>query len=101
MPSDQKEVEFQVGQTVKCGPWVGILSWIDPSWEVIQKDELDANGKQTGRIIETKTGKKTGDCRVVYLRQVPKGMGSAAHGFDGVYFTVDSVKANVRELRAV
>jgi hypothetical protein len=96
-----KEIQFQVGQAVKCGAFVGVLSWVDQTMEVITEDEKDANGKQTGRIIEKKTGKKTGDCRMVYLRQVPKGMGSISHGFDGVYFVVETLKVNARDLKHI
>jgi hypothetical protein len=80
-----KEVEFKPGDTVRCGQFVGMLSWVDPSFTT------DKDGKPTG--------KKTGDCNFVYMTQVPKGVGTGLFGFDGLYFTMKGMRTNVSQIR--
>lgn len=76
------EVKFSQGQQVRCGGFVGVLSWVD-------------------NTVDPQTSKTSGDCNFVYLVQVPKGAGSGLHGFDGVYFAIKSFKTNTSQLKAI
>ncbi len=79
-----KPIEFTTGVNYRLGQFVGMLSWIDPSFAV------DKDGKPTG--------KKTGDCNFIRLVQVQKGTANSA-GFDGQYFQIQAMKTNLSQLR--